>query len=1062
MKENKSIPMTGVWKKFFLFLFLTFSVGVFGTFAQTKVVTGTVTDAMKEPLPGVSVVIKGTTTGTITDIDGKFSINAKSSDALEFTFLGMKTLAVTVGTQTTINVTLEDDTHVLSETVVIGYGTAKKADLTGSIGSVSSDAIMKQPALNAVQSVQGKLAGVNVISNDAPGSTPTIAIRGLGTALGGRDPLYVVDGFPVDDIRNISSSDILSMDILKDASSASIYGVRAANGVVLITTKKGREGTAKISVESYLGVKSILKKVKMANASQYVTFFNENQTTLKNYGSTDTYQLADASQQAYNTDWYDELLKTAITTNNVVSLSGGGKTVDYFFSYNYYDEGGILDGQNYQRSTIRNNNTYKFFDDRLKFSQNMNISFSNEDIKPYGAFNEAYRQSPLAPTYYPNGKYGSSFVNKTTGIVGYEGSATDDIGQLNSIGNPLFTLDNANQRRKTLTVQGGIEGEFKLTDYLKVNSRFGGTKYYSKDRQFTDIKSAYLNKDPRYTDADFEALKAANPKSTSYANNSLRLQDIETYRWVWEGFLTFNKKINKHNIDAVLGLSREKTGVGTISTLKGYEVPSLSKYWNLSNVSGAYQTEVEQYMYTPRTLASYFGRFQYNYDNKYYVTGTVRRDGTSAFKQDKNYWATFPSFGLGWTITNEEFMKSQKVLDYLKLRANWGELGNQNIPVNVSQVLSGPGSNDYNYVFGSDQGLVLGSAYGSPAMPVSWEITREWGFGLDFNMFDSKLSANIDYYNKTNTNAILQVTPTLNSAYEDKFYAHGAKIRNNGIEASLLWRDKFSNDFTYEIGVNYSHNTNKVISVVPTYDGATGGSLADGEITKRLQKGQPIYAWWMLEADGVWQTQEEIDDPNNAKKGTPKVGHLRYKDQNNDGVIDDRDKKFMGSYIPTYNYGIHIGLGYKKFDFSVDGYGVGGNKIYNGLKHGRINGGENITADTFKNRWTGAGTSNTNPGANRDSYASSYFLESGAFFRVNNITLGYTLNDLVFSGSRLRFYFTAQNPFIITGYSGFSPEISGYSTDPTVSNGDPSLTSGIELAAYPSTRNFIFGLNLSF
>ncbi|SHF23207.1 SusC/RagA family TonB-linked outer membrane protein [Dysgonomonas macrotermitis] len=1057
MKENKSIPKTGVWKKYFLFLFFTFSVGLLGAFAQTKV-SGTVTDASKEPLPGVSVVVKGTTNGTITDIDGKYTINAQQSDVLEFSFLGMKNQSVTVGGRTTINVILEDDTHLLTETVVIGYGTAKKADLTGSIGSVTADVIMKQPALSPVQSVQGKLPGVSIISNDAPGSTPSIAIRGLGTALGGRDPLYVVDGFPVDDIRNISSSDILSMDILKDASSASIYGLRAANGVVLITTKKGREGAAKISVESYVGIKSILKKVKMANASQYIEYFNQNQDVLG------AYHLAPASEQAYNTDWYDELIKTAITTNNVVSLSGGGKNVDYFVSYNFYDEGGILDGQNYQRSTIRNNNTYKFFNDRLKFSQNMNISFSNEDIKPYGAFNEAYRQSPLVPTKYANGRYGASFVNKTTGVVGYEGNTGDEIGKLNSIGNPLLTLDNANQRRKTLTIQGGIEGEFKLTDFLKVNSRFGATKYYSKDRQFTDVRNAWLNADPRRTDSEFDALKEANPSVTTYANNSLRLEDIETYRWVWEGFLTFNKKFDKHTIDAVAGLSREKIGVGDITTLKGYDVPAKSQYWNIGMASDAYTNEVSQYSYTPRTLASYFGRIQYNFDNKYYVTGTIRRDGSSTFREGGDYWATFPSFGLGWTISNEDFMSNVKFLDYLKLRGNWGKLGNQNVPINVSQILTNPGSsnNNYNYVFGSDQGLVFGSAFGTPAVPMSWEVTREWGLGTDFTLFDNRLSGNFDYYNKTNTNAILKVTPTLNSPYEDNFYAHGAKVRNSGIEAALAWSDKFGDGWTYEIGVNYSHNTNKVVSVVPTYDGATGGSLADGEITKRLQKGQPIYGWWMLEADGIWQNQAEIDDPNNAKKGSPKPGHIRYKDQNGDGEIDDRDKKFFGSYLPTYNYGIHLGLGYKNFDFSIDGYGVGGNKIYNGLKHGRIDGGENITYDTYKNRWRGEGTSNSNPGANRDSYASSYFLESGAFFRVNNITLGYTFNDLVFSGSRLRLYFTAQNPFIITGYSGFSPEISGYSTDPTISNGDPSGTAGIELAAYPSTRNFIFGVNLSF
>lgn len=1037
-------------------------------YAQTtKTISGTVTDAANETLIGVSVRVQGTTTGTVTDIDGTYSLSANVGDVLEFTYVGMKAQSVTVGSQNTINIVLEDDATMLAETVVIGYGTAKRADLTGSIGNVSGAEIMKQPALNAVQSAQGKISGVNIVNNDAPGSTPTVIVRGLGTALGGRNPLYIVDGFPVDDIRNINSSDIVSMDILKDASSASIYGVRAANGVILVTTKKGQSGSAKIGVESYVGIKTTLNKVKMANSAQYIEYFNQNQDLLKYYAKEEDkknfYNLAPASSQAYNTDWYDELLQTGIFTNNVVSLSGGSNIVDYYLSYNYYDESGILEGQNFQRTTIRNNNVYKFYDDRLRFSQNLSLSFSTDRPKPYGAFNEAYRQSPLVPVKFPNGRWGTNSIDKGTGIAGLEGS---DMGKLNSIGNPVFTVDNASQKTKTLTIQGGFEGEFKITDYLKVNSRFGATKFYYKDRQFSDLKNAWLAANPFSNGDDFAAEKAKpdNAGQTNWADNSLRYEDIETYRWIWEGFVTFNKSFDKHNLEAVAGMSREKTGVGNTSILKGYDVPALSQYWNIGMASDKYAKEIEQYYYTPRTLASYFARVQYNYDNKYYLTGTVRRDGSSTFKSNEDYWGTFPSVGLGWTITRESFMQDVNFLNYLKLRGTWGKLGNQDVPLNVNQIYSSQGKLDsnYNYVFGPSQNLVYGSAYGSPVVPLTWEVTREWGLGFDFSMFDDRLTGGFDYYNKLNTNAILDVTPVANTWYEKNFYAHGAKVENKGIEVMLSWSDKLANGLTYEIGANYSYNKNQVKNVTPTYDGAIGGSLADGQITKRLREGEPVYAWWLLETDGVWQNQAEIDDPNNAKLGSPKPGHLRYKDQNNDGLIDDRDKVYMGSYLPTSNYGIHIGLGYKDFDFSIDGYGVAGNKIYNGLKHGRIDGGENIAEDTYKDRWTGEGSTNSHPGANRDSFSSNYFLESGAFFRINNITLGYTLNDLVFNGSRLRFYFTAQNPFMFTGYSGFSPEISGYSVDRTVPIGAPDRTAGIELSAYPSTRNFIFGLNLQF
>jgi TonB-linked SusC/RagA family outer membrane protein len=960
----------------------------------------------------------------------------------------MLTIEEPLNGRSVVSVIMTEDVHALEEVVVIGYGTARKIDLTGSIASVNEDVISRQPALNPLQSVQGKISGVNIVNNDAPGSSPTVVIRGLGTALGGREPLYIVDGFPVTDIRNISASDIVSMDVLKDAASASIYGVRAANGVILITTKKGQSGKPKVGVESYIGIKNILNKVQMANAGQYIEYYNQNQEIL---GST--VRLQNASAQPYNTDWYDELISAGVVTNNQVSVKGGGETVRYYVSYNYYDEDGLLDNQNYRRSTIRNNNEYSFFDNRLKLNQTLNLSFSNEVKKPFGAFNEAYRQSPLIPVHYANGKWGMPFVNTTTGIVNYEGAAGEVIGSLNSIGNPVYSVARNNERESVINLQGGFEGEFQITDFLKVNSRVGATKYYNKNRQFSDIKDGWLSAEPVRTEAEFLALKEANPTTTSYALNSLRLKDIETFRWTWEGFATFNKSFNRHNIEAVFGLSREKYGVGSESTLRGYEVPQKSQYWNLNMVSGDYETEVNQFSYTPTTIASYFGRLQYNFDHKYYVSAVLRRDGASTFKQNEDYWGTFPSIGLGWTLSQEDFMKDFTFIDHLKLKGTWGKLGNHNVPLNISQILTNQGSANMNYVFGAEQNLVYGATFGTPAMDLSWEVTREWGIGADYTLLDQKLSGSIDYYNKTNTNAILLVNPVLNSTYEGQFYDHGAEVQNRGVEFSISWSDRLANGLAYEIGANYSYNKNEVLEVKDTYNGAIGGSLADGQISKRLQEGQPLYAWWMLEADGVWQSQEEINNAD-AVYATPQPGQLKYKDQNGDGVIDDRDKIYFGSYLPSSNYAVHLNLEYKNFDFGIDGYGVAGNKVYNGLKYGRIDGGENIAYKTYRNRWIEDGSTNVHPGPNRAPISSSYYLENGAFFRINNITLGYTFQNLVAQGTSLRVYTTAQNPFMFTKYSGFTPEIS--------SDGNPSLTPGIELSAYPTTRNFLFGINLQF
>ncbi|MEL7585692.1 MAG: TonB-dependent receptor [Prolixibacteraceae bacterium] len=1029
--------------KILFFIFLSVTTG----YAQQDfVVTGKVTDESNQGLPGVTIIEKGTTRGTITDSDGNYTFSTGGQATLVFSFIGYRSQELPVNGQNVLNVQFESDVVDVDEIVVVGYGTQRKADLTGAIGSVTSAEITRQPSLNAAGSIQGKVSGVNIISNDAPGASPTVIVRGLGTALGGRNPLYIVDGFPVDDISNISSSDIVSMDILKDASSASIYGVRAANGVIMVTTKKGKAGKSQINLESYYGIKAIQNQVKMANASQYIEYFNENQAALGRY------TLAGVSSQAFNTDWYDELTDLGQFNNQVVSLSGGSETVDYFFSYNYYGEDGILENQDYQRSTIRNNNVYKFFDDRLKVTQNLNISFSKEKPKPLGAFNDAYRQSPLVPVMYENGRYGRPLVNTTTGIVTYERQEGEQVGNLNSIGNPAFTVDHANETMKKFTVQGGLEAELKITDYLKFNSRGGATKYYSSKQDFNNILSSWLNGDPTRTQDQFEGLKDTNEGVTEYAYNSLLIEDEEKFRWIWENYLTFTKDFDQHHVEVTVGGSKEKTGVGKIMAVTGYDVPDKKQYWNVNLASDAYEKIVNQTYYTPRSLMSFFGRMQYDYANKYYLTATLRHDGSSIFRENGDYWGTFPSVGLGWTISKEEFFSNIDQIDFLKVRASWGKLGNQDVPLNVSQSLTDIGSSNYNYVFGPGQGLVYGAAFGTPAVALSWEVTEEWSLGTDFSMADYKLSGSFDYYHKLNTNTILNVTPTQNSEFSQNYHAHGAEVLNSGIELSLSWKDEINDELSYEIGMNYALNSNEVKNVTPTFDRATGGSLGNGEITKQLLEGQSLYAWWMYEADGVWQNQTEID--SNPHVGSPKPGYLRYKDQNGDEVIDSRDKKFFGSYVPKSNYGIHVGLNYKNFDFNVDTYGVGGNKIYNGLKGTRIDGGENIARDTWKQRWTGEGSTNSHPGAARDSYASSYYLEDGSFFRINNITLGYSLNDLLFEKSKLRLYFTAQNPFVITGYSGFSPEISA--------DGNPNGTTGIELSAYPTTRNFIFGVNFQF
>ncbi len=1027
-------------KLLFILAILFSSFGI----AQEKTVTGTVMDSNEMPLPGAEVKIEGKEIYDVTDFDGLFTLEGvEEGDIFRVTFLGFQAQEFTIDDNDDYVVVLEEDQAQLDEVVVVGYGTQEKQDLTGAISSVSSEEIVKQPSSTATQALQGKVAGVNIINNDAPGANPTVTIRGLGTALGGRDPLYVVDGVPVNDIQNISPSNIESIDFLKDASSAAIYGVRAANGVIIVTTKQGKEGAARFTLRSFYGAKPVLNQVEMANASQYVTYFNEENEAI---GSEDRL----VQNQPYETDWYDELLQVGTVKNNVFDVSGGGENINYFFSYDYYEEQGLLEDQKFRRSTITSNNTFDLFDDRLKIIQNLNMAIRNENPKPFGAFNTAYRQSPLVPVFYDTGRFGGSYYNRTTGVATYIAGPDETIGNLTSHGNPVSSVYFTNQKSNSVNIQGSITAELEITEEIKFTSRFGARKVFNRSRSFNPNKESWLNSDPTRTEAEFEDLKAQNEENTQYADNSLSFNSSENYKYNWDNFLTYDKSFGNHNLDLTLGGSKEQIGIGMSDNYQAYDVPDQEQYWSVRHASGQYDDQVDQTHFTPTNFLSYFGRVQYNFDRKYYFTGTLRRDGSSTFAQNADYWGTFPALGVGWTLSNEEFLYDSETINHLKLRASWGELGNANVPLNTTQILTSPASSSMNYVFGPEQRLVRGAYIGSPARNLSWEIVDELSVGLDYELFNNKLSGSLDFYNRVTENTILQVQPLLNSTFSTDFFDHGAEVVNKGVELAANWSDSFSEDFNFNIGVNASYNDNEVVNVRTNYEGQLGGSLGfGGIISKRLAENQPLGSWWMYETEGVWQNQEEID--NNASRGPARPGHLRYVDQNNDGVIDDRDKTYQGSYIPTYNYGINLGFNYKQFDFSLDGYGVGGNKVYNGLKAMRL-GGENVTVEMFENRWTGPGSTNVHPGAERDIEASDYYLEDGDFFRINNVTLGYTLPEMTDFIKNVRVYLSAQNPVIFTKYTGFTPELN--------SNGNPYGTTGVELDAYPNTSTYLVGLNI--
>jgi TonB-linked SusC/RagA family outer membrane protein len=514
-------------------------------------------------------------------------------------------------------------------------------------------------------------------------------------------------------------------------------------------------------------------------------------------------------------------------------------------------------------------------------------------------------------------------------------------------------------------------------------------------------------------------------------------------------------------------MSSEKVGTGFNFSGTAYDVPRQEQYWSLNLASGQYDKIVKQEFYTPNTLLSFFGRVQYNYNHRYYVMASLRRDGSSKFADTGSFWDWFPAFSAAWNLTNEDFVNSSGVLNLLKIRGSWGKAGNQAVPFNLTTIQTAVDVGTQNYVLGPDQRLVHGVSVGSPVRHISWEIVDQIDIGLDYGILNNRLTGSLDFYQKKTENVILQVQPIPDSQFGGSFYDSGGKVFNRGVEFNANWNDNISNTFSYQIGFNISYNHNELKDLNPTYQGQTGGDLRNGFISKRLASGKPIGSWWMYQAIGVWQNEDEID--SNPHLGSAHPGRLRFKDQNGDGVINDADKVYLGSYVPKYHYGINLGFNYKQLDFKINAMGVAGNKVYNALRSNH-RGGYNIPEEVFKKRWTEQNHTNNGPAAYHTYVPSSYYLESGAFLRINNITIGYNFPNIMSHISNLRIYVSAENPFVITNYSGFTPELAGVTEQNLIQSklmqhpgrgfGQPYGITGVELNAYPTTRTFLFGINI--
>lgn len=910
----------------------------------------------------------------------------------------------------------------IDEVVMIGYGSRKKVDNTTSISSISADEVTKTKVLNASQAIQGKAAGVQVTASDLPGSTPTVMIRGLGTVTGAREPLYVVDGMFANNINNINSNDILTYDILKDAAALAIYGNRAANGVIIITTKSGK-GKLSVSYDGLIGIRNPLKTVKMANASE---FANYNNIALKN----NTFSL----NQPIDTDWFKETTRTGIYNQHNLSISGSSESVKYFLSFSNYDEQSILRGTDYNRTTIRSNNEFKIAKG-VTLSQNLSIAFTKATTKPIDVFTTAYKQSPMVPVYYQSGQFGLPLVNPN-GVIDYTGS------KFNNVGNPMSQLYFNDQQNKGMIMQGGLKLDVDIIKGLKFTSQYSGEYGNYRAYNFTDAVAVWLAADPTRTAAGFPSTN----------NRNLLVNNKEDYyRWSLTNYLTYNKKFGVHDIEATIGTEATViNGVETENLTRKNLLLTDKNYWNLSGADYVNNVQkLESIKGDRNTTISYFARAQYKLMNRYLLSATVRRDGSSQFA-DGQKWGTFPSFGAGWVISEEDFMKD-RFFSLLKLRGGWGRLGNQRVPLNYLPLNSGA---TYNYGFGNSSAVSNGITVNKGFDPLlGWEITEESSAGLDFGILNNRLTGSIDAYNRETKNLILGITNYITSGQSETYYSHVGAVTNKGLEFSLNWADKIGENWSYSIGANYSYNQNKLTRVDTQKNIAqlSGGDLGNGYWTKLFNGstvGHALGSFYLWEFDGY-----------------DSKGDMKFKDLNGNGVTgaaDAGDRKYFDSYIPKSNLGINVSLNYKNWDFAANGYGAFGFKVYNGKKAQRISG-ENIEASVARDFWTPTNTNAANPAPSTAiPIASTFFLEDGDYFRINNISVGYTIKNVVNNVKSIRLYVSAINPVVWTKYSGYSSELSGYNAADATAEGNPYKLAGVELNSYPTLRTFLFGLNVNF
>ncbi|NDV43824.1 SusC/RagA family TonB-linked outer membrane protein [Flagellimonas sediminis] len=1005
--------------KLLLISFLLFQAVLF---AQNKItISGTVLDDQGQPLPGTNVVVKGTTTGIQTDFDGNFTLdNVPGDGILVFSYIGFTTQEVPVNNRTVMEVNMRLDTQSLDEVVVVGYGTQKKADLTGSIVTINSEQIEKTPSANPVQSLQGKVAGVQIVTTGSPGASPTVRIRGLGTYSDATNILYVVDGMFYSNIDFLNPNDIKSMNVLKDASSSAIYGVRAANGVIIIETKSGgKNRKPQIEYNGYTGIQRAQNVLKMANAEQFVTMAVES-------GSTADVQFVLNAMQRYgrsrvnpnvpnvNTDWYDEIIRDGLIQNHSLSVTGGTDNVSYSLGTNYFAQEGLLDMKNeYERFNIRSKLDVDVLDN-VKVGVNTVFSNATQYTPEDSAWFKAYFAVPILPVYDDLNTDATPIRYANAQALGYRGTQ-----------NPFPDMKYNDNRLKIRKLLANV---YLQTDLIKDKLTFKTT--YNVD--FSALEERYTNLPYNMGFGD-QRISSINRKQNNY------------YNQIWDNILTYNDTFaDDHNVTLMAGASYRDEAANrfeaTGSDIVGIDYDT-SWYLDFADPL-SFNNNVEE---ANRRIygQSYFSRLSYNYKDRYLLYGTFRADRSSKFTQDQ--WGYFPSVGAGWVISQEPFMKDNNIFDFLKLRAAWGRLGNDNVAASA-------GANTVtNTTVDLGDTPVTGITATSTYTDLTWELVEETDFGINMRTFNNRLSLEADYYIRDTKNAIMPVYIPIANVTVSR---NSGVIRNSGVEVALNWTNDITPDFNYTVGANFTTVKNETLEIEDERGYIDSGSA---EFRQRTIVGEPLYAFYGYETTGVYQNQAQIDADPVAQSAIAngqdiEPGYLIYRDRNGDGSITDEDRTVLGSFLPKFTYGGNIGINYKDFGFTMNFYGQSGNKILN-RKRGEIifTSDTNMDADLAKNRWHGEGTSNSYPSSAglRDSWnqkLSNFWVEDGDFFRIQNIQLAYTLRGAKLKGNApdFKFTLTAERPLTLFNYNGFNPEVSD----------------GVDRQTYPVPSIYTIGVNV--